>query len=133
VSEIDELGYCDILNDEQVEKYAIRLFDGVLSNIEDIDALIQDAAENWKISRMPITDRSILRVAVFELKYLTEVPLGVVINEAVEIAEGFGAEDDSYKFINGVLAKISQQVRAVSLETIVSPEVTENTFTGDLR
>ena len=59
---------------------------------------------------MALTDRSILRIAVFELMFRPDIPAGVSINEAVELAQRFGGEDDSYRFVNGVLGKVATQL-----------------------
>ena len=71
---------------------------------------IEAASENWALSRMPIVDRSILRLAVFEMFHCDDVPVSVSINEAVELAKGFGGEDDSPRFVNGVLGRIARSM-----------------------
>ena len=73
--------------------------------LEEIDALINEAAEGWKTSRMAKVDLTLLRLAVYEMKYEEDMPVGVAINEAVELAKKYGA-DGSPAFINGVLAKL---------------------------
>lgn len=59
---------------------------------------------------MPATDRCLLRQTVYEMEYVDDVPISVSINEAVELAKEFGGEDDSHKFVNGVLGKIAKQI-----------------------
>ena len=81
---------------------------GTEGHMDEIDRLVSDVSENWAVSRMPLVDRNILRMAVFELVYLDEVPASVTINEAVELAKTFGGEDSS-KFVNGVLGRIADQ------------------------
>jgi N utilization substance protein B len=81
---------------------------GSEEHVDQIDRLIADVSENWAVSRMPLVDRNILRMAVFELVYLDDVPASVTINEAVELAKTFGGEDSS-KFVNGVLGRIADQ------------------------
>lgn len=81
---------------------------GVLENLEKIDSLLDQWAKNWKISRMPAVDRNIMRIAVFEMLNLPDVPPSVSINEAVEIGKKFGTRD-SGAFINGVLDRIRAQ------------------------
>ena len=81
---------------------------GTEEHMDEIDRLVSDVSENWAVSRMPLVDRNILRMAVFELVYLDEVPASVTINEAVELAKTFGGEDSS-KFVNGVLGRIADQ------------------------
>lgn len=77
----------------------------VVSHLEEIDAMIEQASTGWKLKRMNKVDLSLLRVAVFEMKFDDKIPQKVAINEAVELAKSFGG-DDSPAFINGVLAKL---------------------------
>ena len=74
-----------------------------------IDDIIEDISENWVLSRMPLVDRSILRLAAYEMLYRDDVPDSVSINEAVEMAKVYGGEDSS-KFVNGVLGRIAETV-----------------------
>jgi len=83
-----------------------RLVDGVLHNKEKIDRDIQGFAPTWPMEQMPIVDRNILRIAIFEIMYDSGVPVKVAINEAVELAKRFGAEG-SPRFVNGVLGAVS--------------------------
>jgi N utilization substance protein B len=80
--------------------------ESVLSRIAEIDELINGAAEGWKTARMPKVDLAILRLAVYEMKFDDDVPVGVAINEAVELAKRYGS-DSSPSFINGVLGKLA--------------------------
>jgi len=82
--------------------YAKKLLDGVQEKRQEIDQLISRYAENWRLERMSVIDRNILRLSVFELRFQDDVPTSVAINEAVEIAKRY-ATDDSAPFINGVL------------------------------
>ncbi len=84
---------------------------GVEANLQRIDETIGTTSEHWTVSRMPMVDRSILRVATYELLYSEDTPASVAINEAVELAKTFGGEDSS-KFVNGVLGKIAEQYRS---------------------
>jgi len=84
------------------------LVEGVLENRKKIDTLLDQWAKNWKISRMPAVDRNIMRVAVFEMLNLPDIPSSVSINEAVEIGKKFGTRD-SGPFINGLLDRIRAQ------------------------
>lgn len=90
------------------DEYARTLATGVESHLDEIDAVIGDVSEHWSVSRMPLVDRNILRVATFELLHADDVPPSVAINEAVELAKVYGGEDSS-KFINGVLGKIAER------------------------
>ena len=83
-------------------EYAITLAKGAWENRQQIDTAIQECSIEWKVSRMAAVDRNILRIAVYELKYVEEVPVQVVIDEAVELAKQYGSSDSS-RFINGVL------------------------------
>ena len=67
-------------------------------------------SENWALARMPIVDRSILRLATYEMMYVDDVPTSVTINEAVELAKDFGGEDESPRFVNGVLGRIARSM-----------------------
>ncbi|MDD5687637.1 MAG: transcription antitermination factor NusB [Elusimicrobia bacterium] len=90
---------------EKVVLFAEELVDGTLCNIEEIDKLLGEVAENWDLSRMASIDRAILRFASYELLYTPETPVNVVINEAIELAKDFSTIE-SGKFVNGVLDKI---------------------------
>ena len=82
--------------------YARTLLEGSLVNQESIDALIDEQAENWRLERMPVVDRNVLRLAVYELRHQPDVPAVVVIDEAIELAKKFGSEQ-SGRFVNGIL------------------------------
>lgn len=97
----------DVMDGKIPEQYACEICDGIVANQEKIDGAIESASENWALSRMPATDRSILRIAVFELLFRDDIPSGVSINEAVELAQDFGGEDDSFRFVNGVLGTVA--------------------------
>jgi len=98
------------IEDEEGEpgEFCVLLVTGAEEHIAEIDQRISSVSENWVVSRMPLVDRNILRMAVFELLYLDDVPPSVTINEAVELAKTFGGEDSS-KFVNGVLGRIADQ------------------------
>ena len=89
--------------------YALTLLQGITQNLERIDALISQSASNWRLARIAATDRNLLRVAVFEILEMDDVPAQVAINEAVEIAKRFAGEE-SPKFINGVLDAIKSSI-----------------------
>lgn len=90
---------------EQIAPFFLDLVNGVLEHKSRIDDLINQCAKNWKISRMPVVDRNIMRMAAFELLKRPDIPSSVTINEAVEIGKKFGTKD-SGPFINGVLDRI---------------------------
>jgi len=89
-------------------EYAMRLLAGVEENRDGIDEYLKETSENWALGRMPVVDRSILRLATYEMLYIEDVPMSVSINEAVELAKDFGGEDDSPRFVNGVLGRIAK-------------------------
>lgn len=94
-----------------VDGYAQDLLNGIVSHLDEIDSWIEDTAENWTLSRMPIVDRNIIRLATYEIAFCEDIPTGVAINEAVEIAKAFGG-DESPKFVNGVLGRIAIALEA---------------------
>lgn len=91
----------------RTKKFAEALVWGVLEHKDEIDGLIVESAENWRIDRMNAVDRNVIRLAIFELLYLTDVPPQVSIDEAIELGKKFGTED-SGAFINGILDKIAR-------------------------
>lgn len=93
----------------QIVDYTTILVKGTLEKREEIDELISAHSSHWKIDRMAVTDRNIIRLGTYELLAERSVPSKVVINEAIEIAKKFGATD-SATFINGVLDSIHQQL-----------------------
>ena len=88
--------------------YAKKLLGAVQGKKEEIDQLISRYAENWRLERMSVVDRNILRLAVYELRYQDDVPTSVAINEAVEIAKRYST-DDSGPFINGILDAMAKE------------------------
>ena len=79
---------------------------GILEHIDEIDALINEKSTGWKTSRMAKVDLSIIRIAVYEIKFEDDIPFKVSVNEAVELAKKYGA-DESPAFVNGILAKFA--------------------------
>jgi len=90
---------------EKAREFCQRLIEGVYQNREEIDRLIEENAENWTLKRMTVVDRNILRVATFELTHCSDIPFKASLNEAIELAKKYGA-DDSGAFINGILDRI---------------------------
>ena len=91
--------------EEKDQTEVVERFKQVMEHLPEIDALIEQASTGWKLSRMNKVDLSLLRVAVFEMRWDERVPDKVAVNEAVELAKQFGG-DDSSAFVNAVLAKI---------------------------
>lgn len=99
-----------VLHDEQTDPFFERLVNGTMSHLEEIDATIKKHLEKWSFERIANVDRAILRLAVYELKYEKDIPKSVTINEAIELAKTFGGED-SNRFINGVLSKVTEELQ----------------------
>lgn len=92
----------------KAQDYAEHLVRGVLEQREAIDAKLSEYAIDWTVERMSGTDRNILRIALYEMLFSAKpMEAGIAINEAVELAKAYGT-DDSSKFVNGVLGKISR-------------------------
>ena len=98
-------------DDSEVESFARELFRGAVGDIERIDKLVRDHSANWRLERMAAVDRSILRVAVYELLHCLETPPHAVINEALEVARRFSGEG-SVEFVNGILDTILKTLPA---------------------
>ena len=91
-------------------QFAERLVDGVLAHRDELDALVAAVAPAWPVPQLPRVDLNILRLALCELLYSTDVPVGAVINEAVELAKRYGSEN-SGKFVNGALGTVPRASR----------------------
>ncbi len=91
-----------------VSEYSDRLVFGVMSQLDEIDSYLVNVSKNWSLERMPFVDRAILRLAVYEMLFVDEVPISVSINEAVELAKLYGAKDESPSFVNGILGRIDK-------------------------
>src|SRR5690606_35807716 len=90
------------------DEFAEALVRGVAEHHEALDELIAAAATNWRLDRMAMLDRTILRIGAFELLHRPDVPVAVAIDEAVELAKAYGG-DESPRFVNGVLARIADE------------------------
>jgi N utilization substance protein B len=93
----------------EAKAFIEQLVTGVCGNKDSIDEMIGQHSSNWKISRMAVVDRNILRLAIYELKWCADIPLRVTLNEAIEIAKQFGTEE-SGAFVNGILDKVAKSV-----------------------
>ncbi|MCK4776917.1 MAG: transcription antitermination factor NusB, partial [Actinomycetia bacterium] len=94
---------------EEIDEYCNLLIRGIEKHKKELDGLINKYAKNWRLDRMPIVDRNILKISIFELKHLKEVPVSVAINEAVEMAKIYGTENSS-RFINGILGQVARDM-----------------------
>jgi len=91
----------------ETDDFMMDLIRGVQEHRDEIDTLITDASENWRVDRMSLVDRNIIRMGIYEMLYSVDIPLKVAINEAVELAKRFGS-GESASFINGILDRISR-------------------------
>ena len=98
---LDELG-------EQDQSYMEEKYRRIVEKLPELDRRIEETAKSWRISRMGKVDLTILRLAVYEMEFDDDVPVGVAINEAVELSKKFGG-DDSPAFVNGILGKIGKK------------------------
>ncbi len=103
--EVLDLYWGNFQPSQKAREFCQRLIEGVRRSQDQIDPLIEENSENWTLKRMAVVDRNILRLATFELLHCPDIPFKVTLNEAIELAKKFGA-DDSSAFINGILDKI---------------------------
>ncbi|WP_416149558.1 transcription antitermination factor NusB [Salipaludibacillus sp. HK11] len=95
---------------EVISSFFESLVYGTGKHLEEIDNLIESVLENWSLTRIARVDRAILRMAVYEMKYVSEIPISVSINEAIDLAKGFTGDEESGKFVNGVLSKLADHL-----------------------
>ncbi|MDQ7027334.1 MAG: transcription antitermination factor NusB [Anaerolineae bacterium] len=122
--EVDSVGHAigRVLNNllthsvenSRVKGYVTRLAKGVDSKQNDLDTVLQKYAPEWPISQVAVIDRNILRIALYEMAVTTQIPIGVAIDEAMELAKLYGAEN-TLRFINGVLGSIADNLEEVRL------------------
>jgi N utilization substance protein B len=105
--ELDEFWTGADEDSPEIRAYAERLIKGTISNLEEIDRLLQQAAKKWQLVRIAAIDRNIMRIAVCEICFMDDIPDAVSINEALEIAKKFSTAE-SAAFINGILDRISK-------------------------
>ena len=107
-------------DEPEVRAYALRLYDGTLSALEGIDAQIEAVVAHWKLERIAAVDRSVLRMALYEILDVPDVPPKVVINEAIELAKKYSTAE-SGAFVNGILDRIYRQLLQAPEEPARSP------------
>ncbi|GBC97949.1 N utilization substance protein B [bacterium HR17] len=95
--------------DESVRRYATALAKGVWAHRAELDAHLRAAAAHWSVERMAAVDRNLLRIALYEILFVDDVPYRVAINEAVELAKKYGGAE-SRRFVNGVLGAITRKL-----------------------
>ena len=101
------------LRDPGVEPFTLALYDGVLAQQVDLDRHISQAADNWRLARMAVIDRNVLRLGAWELLFTPETPAAAVLNEAIELARSYGSSE-SPSFVNGVLDKLRRRLERSS-------------------
>lgn len=109
--EIDEVKHTFFFSKhvtKDVKDFVERLSQGVRENLTSIDRLITTHCDNWKLDRLSVVDRNILRIAVFEILYCPDIPDIVSINEAIELAKRYSGKE-SGKFVNGILDKVREE------------------------
>ena len=89
--------------EEGTPEFTLKLLNGIRENKAMIDILIERYSENWILERLPIVDRNILRISMYEMVFEPDIPLSVSINEAIELAKSFGGTE-SGRFVNGIIA-----------------------------
>lgn len=92
----------------EADEYLVNVFTGVYANIDEIDGIISSKALGWKIERISKTALSLLRLAIYEIIFLDDIPVSVSINEAVELCKKYATKEDS-AFINGILSSIAKE------------------------
>jgi N utilization substance protein B len=95
------------------KEFATKIFRGTVDHLSEIDDMIQAQAENWRLSRMAVVDRNIIRMSVYEFLHENDTPKLVIIDEAIEIAKKFGTQKSS-QFINGILDGILKRYNLAS-------------------
>ncbi len=111
-----------LLNDRKLAEFTEGLISGVKEHQPRIDAMISEAAENWRLDRMAAIDRNILRLGAFEMMFAQDVPPRVAINEALELAKRYSTAQSS-RFVNGILDRLFQsQTTASATAEGVAPE-----------
>ncbi|WP_433743068.1 transcription antitermination factor NusB [Falsibacillus pallidus] len=98
-----------VLEGKSNDEYLQQLVSGTMEHKNEIDEKIQSNLQKWKLDRLAKVDRNIMRICVYEMCFVEEMPPNVAINEAIEIAKVFG-DDQSSKFINGVLSKVKDSL-----------------------
>jgi transcription antitermination factor NusB len=93
---------------EDVRDFASKLVVGIYDHLNNIDEKLGEYATNWQLNRMAVIDRNVLRMGLYELKFNSDIPPKVAINEAVELAKKYG-DHDSSKFVNGILDKVHKK------------------------
>ena len=109
-SDLDEiLSIACEVRDLEPDEYIKKVFYGVFENISEIDSVISENAIGWKIERISKTALSVLRLAIFEIKFYDEIPASVSVNEAVELCKKYATKEDA-SFVNGILSTVIKKL-----------------------
>jgi transcription antitermination protein NusB len=100
----------NVVEGEEADPFLRQIVLGVVEHQEEIDQLLRENLEKWTLERVANVDRSILRMATYEMKYIDDIPINVTMDEAIELAKKFG-DDKSSRFINGVLSKVKDALQ----------------------
>ena len=99
---------------EDIKEYSTWLAQGIVSHQDEIDNIIQSVSEHWRISRMALVDRNILRIAIFELLFEENIAPAIIINEAIEIAKKYSG-NDAATFVNGILDTVRKNLEDIKM------------------
>ena len=102
----DEDDYSDVTFTESEEAYILSKYDDIMSHLNELDEVIDNTSKGWKSDRVGKVELTILRLAIYEIKFDDDIPASVAIDQAVELAKKFG-RDESYAFVNGILANVA--------------------------
>ena len=121
VREVLRAGWTEKMLSPEIRDFTTTLVTGVIERRDEIDACIQECSTNWSLERIGLVERNILRFAIYELCFLSDIPPNVTINEAVEVAKKYGTEE-APAFINGILDRVKHAVgpRAMHLSMALS-------------
>jgi len=107
LDEIKRFDWLDNPMEDEARDFTFTLIDGTVANIEKIDEIIKEYSRNWTPERLSVIDRSILRLAIFEMLFMKDIPAVVTIDESIELGKTFGGEN-SGQFINGILDSVKK-------------------------
>ena len=108
IDNIIEFEWIDDDISKDTKEFTVQLIEGVISKLENIDSVIKDFSKNWKFERISVIDKSILRLAIFEMLFMEDIPPAVTINECIDLGKTFGGEN-SGQFINGILDAVKNK------------------------
>jgi N utilization substance protein B len=102
VEELVKIGWAEMPIPDNIRDFTVTLIEGSIGHLKEIDEIINKHSKNWKFERLGSVDKSILRISIFSLLYLKDIPVAVTINEGIELGKIYGGEG-SGQFINGIL------------------------------